>query len=82
MLTIDLVAAATVMLITLLLVLGVQEAEWMQNICTSLCLVSIIMSIIVGEWLVAALLGNGSSRSCSAAAVLYRNLQQGCAWRV
>jgi hypothetical protein len=30
-------------------VLGVQEAEWVQNVCTSLCLISIIMSIITGE---------------------------------
>jgi hypothetical protein len=29
-------------------VLGVQEAEWVQNCCTSLCLISIIMSIITG----------------------------------
>lgn len=48
MLTIDLVAAGAVLFITLLLVLGVQEAEWVQNCCTGLCLITIIMSIIVG----------------------------------
>jgi len=49
MLTIDLVAAGTVMLITLMLVMGIREAEWLENICTSLCVLSIVMSIIVGK---------------------------------
>jgi hypothetical protein len=26
-----------------------QEAEWLENVCTSICLVTIFMSIIVGE---------------------------------
>lgn len=47
-LTIDLVAAAAVLIITLLLVLGVQQAEWVQNISTSLCLLAIVLSIIMG----------------------------------
>jgi hypothetical protein len=36
------------LLLLLLQVLGVQEAEWVQNCCTSLCLITIIMSIITG----------------------------------
>ncbi|WIA13510.1 hypothetical protein OEZ85_007083 [Tetradesmus obliquus] len=48
MLAIDPVAAAAVLIITALLVMGVQQAEWVQNCCTSLCLIAIIMSIITG----------------------------------
>jgi hypothetical protein len=37
------------MLLLLLLLLLLQEAEWLENVCTSICLVTIFMSIIVGE---------------------------------
>lgn len=30
-------------------VLLVQQAEWLENTCTGICLVSIILSIIVGK---------------------------------
>lgn len=46
--SIDLVAMAAVLIITLLLVIGIKEAEWLENICTSLCIFTIIMCIIVG----------------------------------
>ncbi|KAI8473742.1 MAG: amino acid permease-domain-containing protein [Monoraphidium minutum] len=47
-LDIDLVAAGAVLLITLLLVLGVQQAEFVQIMCTGTCLVAIVLSIIMG----------------------------------
>jgi hypothetical protein len=28
-----------------------QQAAWLENVCTSICLISIFLSIIVGEWL-------------------------------
>lgn len=47
-LNIDFIAFGAVLVITVLLVLGVQQAEWVQNTCTSLCLLAIVMSIIMG----------------------------------
>jgi len=42
------VAAGLVLLVTLLLIMGVQQAEWVQNACTTVCLITIVMSIITG----------------------------------
>lgn len=48
MLAVDPVAAGAVVVITLLLVMGVHQAAWLENVCTSICLISIFLSIIVG----------------------------------
>ena len=48
-LTLDFMAMAIVILITLLLMWGVKQSSWVESTCTSMCILSIFMSIIAGE---------------------------------